>query len=331
MPVYLYWGEDDFAIAQAVESLKTEVLDPNWLDFNYHKLAGDVAENIIEALNQALTPVFGAGERFVYVTNASVTQQCSENLLSQLTQKIPLIPQTSHLVLTTPKKPDRRLKSTKLLEKYSEVKNFDLIPPWETDKLCQQVKLVAEKLNLNLSQAAVVFLVEAIGNDTRKLWNEMTKLSIYQGENNQVLDKENISKLVISSTQNSLQLAKAIKDGDSALALSLATDLLSHNEPALKIVATLTGQFRRWTIIKLMTEAREKDDKIIAKLAEISNPYRIRYLKQEIRHLNSSTLLSMLPILLELEHNLKSGNQALSSLSTAIVLLCELVTQSTKR
>ena len=31
MPVYLYWGEDDFAIAQAVEKLRHKVLDPNWL------------------------------------------------------------------------------------------------------------------------------------------------------------------------------------------------------------------------------------------------------------------------------------------------------------
>lgn len=64
MPTYLYWGEDDFAIAQALEQLKLKVLDPSWLQFNYHKLSGDSPEAIIEGLNQAMTPVFGTGGAF---------------------------------------------------------------------------------------------------------------------------------------------------------------------------------------------------------------------------------------------------------------------------
>lgn len=39
MPIYLYWGEDDFAIQKAVASLHDRVLDPQWISFNYASLS----------------------------------------------------------------------------------------------------------------------------------------------------------------------------------------------------------------------------------------------------------------------------------------------------
>jgi len=52
-----------------------------------------------------------------------------------------------------------------------------------------------------------------------------------------------------------LHLAAAIRVGDAAKALALIAQLLSRNEPALRI--TLIGQFRTWLWVKLMTEAGE--------------------------------------------------------------------------
>ncbi len=56
MPVYFYWGEDDFAMAKAAEALKAEVLDAAWAAFNYHKIPPDDSGAAIEGFNQAMTP-----------------------------------------------------------------------------------------------------------------------------------------------------------------------------------------------------------------------------------------------------------------------------------
>ncbi|MEL6927828.1 MAG: DNA polymerase III subunit delta [Cyanobacteria bacterium J06600_6] len=323
MPVYLYWGEDDFAIAKAVEKLQNKVLDPNWLQFNFHKIVGDRTEAIIDGLNQVMTPVFGLGERLIWLVDTNLChQKPSADLLAELERTFKAIPETAHLLLTTPKKLDGRLGSTKLLKKHAVVKEFSLIPPWKTDLITAQVKDVAQKSQLKLTPAAVELLTESVGNNTRQLWNEIAKLKTYWGDRQEFLDEKVVGQLVLCNTQNSLQLAAAVKNSQTEVALGLVTDLIHRNEPALKIVATLVGQFRTWTILKLMQQSGSRDNKAIASAAGINNPNRIYYLNKEIQGIDARQLLAALPLLLELEYSLKSGGEAITVLQTKIIELC---------
>ena len=321
MPAYLFWGEDDFSIDREVAKLQEQVLDPNWLQFNYHQLSGDRPENIQEGLNQTMTPVFGMGERLVWLKDTTIFQQCSGDLLTELERTLPVIPATSHLLFTSSKKPDRRLKSTKLAKQFLIEKEFSLIPPWQTEKLQKKVSQVAREMGLKLTPKAIELLAESVGNNTRQLWNELEKLSIYS---HQTLDHHLVASLVVCNTQNSLQLAAALREGDGAKALALVTELIERNEPPLKIVATLVGQFRTWTMVKLMEEAGEKERKAIAQVAEVGNPYRIDHLRRELQSLSSKQLLTSLPILLELEYSLKKGAEPVSTLQTKILEICQL-------
>lgn len=321
MPAYLFWGEDDFSIDREVAKLQEQVLDPNWLQFNYHQLSGDRPENIQEGLNQTMTPVFGMGERLVWLKDTTIFQQCSGDLLTELERTLPVIPATSHLLFTSSKKPDRRLKSTKLAKQFLIEKEFSLIPPWQTEKLQKKVSQVAREMGLKLTPKAIELLAESVGNNTRQLWNELEKLSIYS---HQTLDHHLVASLVVCNTQNSLQLAAALREGDGAKALALVTELIERNEPPLKIVATLVGQFRTWTMVKLMEEAGEKERKAIAQVAEVGNPYRIDHLRRELQSLSSKQLLTSLPILLRLEYSLKKGAEPVSTLQTKILEICQL-------
>jgi DNA polymerase III subunit delta len=323
MPVYLYWGEDDFALARAVKQLQDRVLDSDWLQFNYHQISGDRSENIIEALNQVMTPVFGMGERLVWLENTTICQQCSKDLAEELERTIGVIADTAHLLLTTNKKIDGRLNSTKLIKKYAIVKEFNLIPPWETQAIEQQVRALAGELGVKLSPSGIELLAESVGNNTRQLWNELEKLAIYQS-NNTIADESAIAELVVSNTQNSLKLAEAILKGRSTVALTSVTELIARNEPPLKIVATLVGQFRTWAIVKLMQEAGIRDNKTIANAADVRNPNRIFHLTKDIQTINSARLLAALPILLDLEYNLKRSADHLTILQTKIIQLCHL-------
>lgn len=44
MPVYFYWGEDQFTLQQAVKQLQKKLLDPTWMAFNFEKIAGGQAD-----------------------------------------------------------------------------------------------------------------------------------------------------------------------------------------------------------------------------------------------------------------------------------------------
>lgn len=323
MPTYLFWGEDDFTIAQAIEQLKQKIIDPNWSQFNYQKISGDSTDSVTEALNQAMTPVFGTGGRLVWLSETTVFQSCSEALLVELQRTLPLIPTDTHLLFTTRKKADGRLKSTKLLQKYADIREFSLIPPWKVEAISRRVQQFSQTIGVKLTREAKELLADAVGNNSRQLWNELEKLKLYTNTNHQTIEAPVVARLVVANTQNSLQLANAIRQGKQNQALQLVTDLLNRNEPALRIVATLIGQFRTWIQVKLMVEKGERDEKKIAVAAEVRNFKRIYFLRQEVKSLSVQQLIATLPILLELEVALKQGSEPLATLQTQVVKLCQ--------
>ncbi len=324
MSIYLYWGDDDFALERAAMALRDRTLDPQWASFNYDKFSPDQADALVQCLNQAMTPPFGMGDRFIWLLDTTICQRCPEPILVELERTLPVLPSTSVLLLTTRQKPDGRLKSTKLLQKCAEIREFPLIPPWKTDQLTQLVKQAANDLNVSLSATAVEVLAVAVGNDTRQLFNELEKLRVFAGSEQAVVEAETVAKLVTTSTQNSLQLAAAIRQGETARALTLVADLFNRNEPALRIVFTLVGQFRTWLWVKLMVESGERNAQVIAQAAEVGNPKRIYFLQREVDSLALTSLKQALPLLLELEADLKRGAEPISALKIKVIQLCQM-------
>ncbi|MDY6785780.1 MAG: DNA polymerase III subunit delta [Cyanobacteriota bacterium] len=321
--IYLFWGEDDFAMSQEIDKLRVEVLDRDWSQFNYEKIPGERPENAIAALNQAMTPPFGSGGRFVWLANTTLCQQSSEDVLAELQRTLPALPETSTFLLTTTKKPDGRSKVTKLLQKHATIREFSLIPPWKTEALEKKVEKAAKEVGVKLTRGAVALLAESVGNETRQLWNELEKLSLWGGETSKPLDEKIVARLVAVNTHNSLKLADAVRRGKEGEALALVSELLARNEPPLRIVATLCSQFRLWLVVRLMADAGERDEKAIATAAEIANPKRIYYIRRDVGSLSSQKLLNALPILLQLELALKRGSPPLETLQTQAIRLCQ--------
>lgn len=328
MPIYFYWGEDEFTLQKAVTSLRDRILDPQWSSFNYSQLTPEQPNVVIEALDRVMTPPFGSGSRLIWLVNTTICQHCGEDVLTELKRTLPVVPDTSVLLLTCRSKPDGRLKSTQLLQKYASFEEFSLISPWDTKQLLQQVQKAAASVGVKLTQRSVELVVESVGNDTRQLYSEMEKLQIYAGDNRQPLDVDVVAELVRGNNQNSLQLAAAIRSGDVSKALLLVAQLIDRNEPGLKIVATLTGQFRTWLWVKLMLDDGERSDRAIAHAAEVSNPKRIYFLQQEVKQLSLGQLVSTLPLLLELEVSLKQGREQMSTLQTKVIELCQIFQSS---
>jgi DNA polymerase-3 subunit delta len=325
MAIYFYWGEDDFALHKAVDKLRESVIDPQWASFNYDKIAAERPEGVIEGLNQAMTPPFGAQRRLVWLCDTTVCQQCSEALLAQLDSTFSALPDTSVVLLTTRNKPDGRLKSTKLLQKHAEIKEFSLIPPWKEDLLAQQVKQAAFDLGVKLTPEGIDLLVDAVGNDTRLQDSELRKLQLYADSTQKTLSAEVVAALVTANTQNSFKLADAIREGDTGRALALVEDLIARNEPPLVIAATIIGRFRTWLWVKLMTAEGIRDEMAIAKAAEVPNPKRVYILLKEVQSISLHQLQKTLPILLDLEVSLKQGSAAKTTLIAKVIELCQIL------
>ncbi len=323
MTTYFFWGDDEYKIDQTLNKLKLELLDPMWLDFNYIKVNAANDQQIIEAFNQASTSPFGAGDRLTCLSETAIAQKCSDSLFAELERTLNHLPTNSHLIFTSSSKPDGRIKSTKLLQKSAKIQEFSLIPNWNTGEINQLVKNIASSEGVKLTNNGVEFLAEAIGSNSRRLVMELQKLKLVSN-GTKPLDAKEIAQLVNQTAHNSYQLATAVRLGQISQALSLLTELLANNEAGLRIAATLTTQFRTWLWVKVLQDAGERDDKAIATAAEISNPKRMYYFKQEVQHLTSPKLIKAMSVLLQLELGLKRGANETAALQTAVIELCTL-------
>ena len=326
MPIYIYWGKDEFAMGEAVKELQEWILDPAWASFNYHIFPQKNDDTVVEALNQSMTPPFGGGKCLVWLQNTTVLyKECSKNVLEELKNTLNFIPPNTYLLMTSHYRPDPYLKSTKILQKFAtKFQDFPLVSPWKTDALVQNVLVTAKKIGVNLTSKSAQFLAESVGNNTRLLHSELEKLRLYAGNDEQPLNVDTLTRLVCSNTQNSLQLATAIRDGDTTKSLTLVTELIDRSEPALKIVATLIGQFRTWTLVKIIMESGERDLKLIAEAVDIANHKRIYFLQKEVQQISVQQLISTLPLLLDLEISLKQGTSQSSILKVKVIELCQL-------
>ena len=91
-------------------------------------------------------------------------------------------------------------------------------------------------------------------------------------------------------------LQKKIKEG-----LLEIDYLLKKGEPALRLNAGLISQIRMHTIVKLLNKSGEQDLSKICKIANISNPKRIFYIRKKVNHTSSVFLINLMSNLLNID------------------------------
>ena len=304
---------------RAIDPLRSRV-DPAWESFNFEKIPPDRDDALPAALAQAVTPPFGAGDRLVWLADTVLAQRCPDDWLRELERTLSQIPDNAILLLTSRGKPDGRLKSSKLLQKSGQIQEFSPIPPWKTEELLQQVKQVARTVGVKIQPDAAELLANAVGNNTRQLYGELQKLQLFVGD--RPIATADITRLVSVSTQSSLELAKTISLGQVSPSLKLIADLIARNENPLRIHASLVTQFRLWLWVKLMLDRGERDDTVIAKAADLSNPKRLFFIKKEVQPMSLAALQQSLRILLEQETRLKRGGEPIETLQSKAIELC---------
>ena len=321
MPIHLIWGDDAAALEHAIESLISEVIDPAWSSINLSRLDGADSGQATQALEEARTPPFGGGDRIVLLQRSPFCNACPNELADRFENALELIPATSHLVLCNPNKPDGRLRTTKALQKLVKLKqahekSFALPAIWDGAGQRELVERTSRDLGLQLEPEATTALVEAIGNDSTRLKSELQKLALHAetykegrttGEASTLICAENVAALIEGMATNALQVGDSLLAGQAGEAIARLDALLDAGEPALRIVATLTGQIRGWLWVSLLEQQGERDVSVIAKAAGIGNPKRIYVMRKQLQGRPPQRFLTLLSRLLEVEAALKRG------------------------
>lgn len=313
--IVLLAGDDQFAIRQKLEQYKAE-LDPQWLEFCYHRFPASALE---QAISAARTPSLSGGKRLVILEDCNL-KQWGDAQLESLQQLAQVPYSTTFVFLAT--NVDKRLKTYKHLIKYGQCFELSLIPPWRTDLIEEAIATQAKRMKLRLPKDVIEYLAEAIGNDMIRVASELRKLETHA--NGQPIYLAEVQSLIPCQTQSNLQLAEAVRNGESEVVVRLIDELLARSEPVMVMVATLLTQFRTWLWVKSAISSGIKNNTEIAQLCNVGNPNRLYYLRQEVATMPIKSLIQAVTKLVDLEMAIKQGYVNANSILPFLLLITRL-------
>jgi len=342
MPIHLIWGDDYEACNRETEKIIQTVIEPSWKSFNYSQIDGNDTKQNFRALEEVQSAPLGGGGRVVLVRRSPFCNGCSIELANKLEQAIKLIPDNTHLILYNSVKPDKRLKTTKLIEKsiksnpFSQEKSFILPLPWDIKGQQNLVKSILYQLNLKMNNETIDLIVESIGNDSSLINTELQKLSLFSQAVDKKLNtnepreisKELVKKLIQNNSTNALEIANFLLKEERIIALNKIQSLLQNGEPALRLITTLTGQSRGWLWVHLLDSQGNQDVKEIAKFAGIANPKRIYVIRKQIQGKSLESLLALMKKLLKIEAAIKTGTNPIDSFKDNLLTESKILTNN---
>ena len=205
---------------------------------------------------------------------------------------------------------------SKTFDFIKEVEIIDCKP--NQDYIINYIKEQFNKYNKNISLDNCKKLNEYCLGDLNRINLEIKKISDYLISKVEVLDSD-IDKLVFKDTELKvfdLTNALGVKDGNKAL--KILYDMLQANEAPIKILALITGTFRRMMFAKINKGSN-------AELANALNckEFAIVKAKESANKYSATQLKNILNLLLEADYNIKSGQ--MSQENVLYYLICKIV------
>ena len=324
MPAYLYWGEEEFNLENAVKELRTKVLDENWASINHKKLNEPEILELIETL-QTLPMMFGnllvevsAANLFLRANRKSTNQDdalplgnkklsSSDSLMQKLFEVIGNLNDRVHLLFVCPipresgKKIDGTLKLTKTLQKIGKVEEFPAYKFYEDYKLVDWIIKQAGTKSFKISKESAAVLLANSGTDLRKIDTELEKIKTTIHPKVQISTKD--FEEMISTGENIFKLADLWIKGEKIQAIKELHKLFEKNH-SLRILATLQTMTRRWLKIKISSKKHNAFD--IAKLVNLPK-FVVEQDLIKLKNISEEKLIEFREKAVQAEYKIKTG------------------------
>ena len=205
--------------------------------------------------------------------------------------------------------------------------SFSLPDIWDFEGQKRYIEATANSMNINLGKGTVDLIINSVGNDNFNLMSELAKAKIYlsasnNGENKElILNSDDVKKIFNDHQSNIFKIIDHLLQNSINEALIEIHYLLKKGEPALRLNAGLISQIRMHTIVKLLHKSGEQDLSEICKLANVSNPKRIYFIRKKVNNTSSDFLIKLMSNLLDIESSLKKGNNPINVFTESLVNL----------
>lgn len=252
--VYLLQGDEPFFIDRISNYIEDHLLSESEKAFNLSTLYGrDVdAKQVLDHARQY--PMMS--ERRLVLLKEAQGMRDIKSLESYISAPSP----HTVFVVAYKKKIDGRIKWVKDAKKSEHVVFFtsSVIPEY---KLNSWIDNYVKNQNLKITPEAVEMLAKHLGNDLKKVTNEIEKIKLNLGSNK--IESKHIEKYIgISKDFDIYALLKALSEGDISLVHQITYNLEKNNkdQPLQRIIPGIAGYFER---VLIVAQHFRKDDRTL--------------------------------------------------------------------
>lgn len=235
-PLYLFLGDEGFLVEEALQTIRTQVLDPNTKDFNFdsfwaHDVDGSRVREAVETL-----PMMSE-KRLVILRDVDDWKDAEWEALYPLFEN----PVDSAVFVMTASEMDRRKKPFKKVTDKGIL--VELKRPYD-NQMPEWISYLAFRLQLEIDRDAATMLLQYVGANLFEVQQELKKLKEYLGDRKKVTSQD-ISHVVSQSrVQSIFELTDALGKKDKAAAFQALANLLDNKQSEVGVLAMVARHFR---------------------------------------------------------------------------------------
>jgi DNA polymerase-3 subunit delta len=308
--VYIFHGDDEFAIGEALKGIEGQMGDPSTAEMNTTVLDGRVL-NLDELVRTTRAMPFLAERRLVVVTNPLGTLKSNKDR-DRFKEILASSPPTTALVIQNSKPlvdaRGRRSGKTHWLEKWAQTQGGKVflrefaLP--KGPQMANWIRSQAKERGGEFSHPAAALLGTYIGDDPRLAAQEIEKLLAYVNYQRPV-EPDDVEYLVAYAGETSIfDMVDALGTRNGREAQRLLHRLLEQDEP-LRLFGMVVRQFRLLLLTRELLDAGYRDTDIATAIK--SPPFVVRKLMGQVRNFSLPQLEAIYHRLLDIDEAIKTG------------------------
>lgn len=310
MPIYLFFGDEEYLLDKEIENLKKTVLNNDVNSLNYARHDNPDGKTVQEILlsNPLL---FGNSLHLIKLNKTLLGNKkgaISESEIDNVIEKLDKVNSNVHIVFTCQlehnpeKRPDKRKKIFKALTKFGTVKEF--VPQfrnYETAKFIPIIQKIAKEKDVTITNEGAKLLVETAGVYLIDIDSQLEKLKllIYPNKN---ITPDDIKKISIVN-EDIFKVIDLITNNMKEEALAKIINILDKSH-YLQILSMFQTFFTKFVLVKL--HSNKKSTSEIAKLIGMTEGNVFVYQKK-LQNITLEKLVQIKQNLSIAEYKLKSG------------------------
>ncbi len=295
--IFLIYGNEDYLIKKNLDDILSKINS----DDNISRYNLDI-DSIETVLIDASTVSMFDDKKVIVCDNANIFTsegklENDENFIRYIENSfkdVYLIFIVRNEKLDERKKIVKAIKKVSTIIKCNKIENYDL-----NNYVYEYIKENGYKIDRKNIE---IILKRSLYN-LSIITNELNKLFIYKGEDKNIT-YEDIDKVISSNiNDNIFDLTNMVVNGEKEKLISVYNNLKKLGEDPIKLIVTLSNQYRLLLEVKLMVSNGYKDDEIVSKLKE--HPYRIKLAKNSLVSIEDAS--KKLEQLADLNYNIVTG------------------------